>query len=136
VDSRLRPDHFRHVIIKPNEDETNAACERIGKSGDFDALRHHTGAPLLLVTHGARGVLILRDGREDWVPTAPVEKPVDICGAGDSFSAGAALALAITQDAVLAGRFGNLVASVTIMKKGTGTASPSELRHQAALLES
>ena len=27
-----------------------------------------------------------------------------------------------------AARFGNLVASITIMKKGTGTASPDELR--------
>jgi sugar/nucleoside kinase (ribokinase family) len=136
VDSRLRPEHFRHVIIKPNEDETNAACERIANPGDFRALLQYTEAPLLLVTHGARGVLILGDDREDWVPTVPVEKPVDICGAGDSFSAGAALALAITRDPVAAGGFGNLVASVTIMKKGTGTASPDELRRQWARLGS
>jgi sugar/nucleoside kinase (ribokinase family) len=52
---------------------------------------------------------------------------VDICGAGDSFSAGAALALKVTGDPVAAVRFGNLVASITIMKKGTGTASPEEV---------
>jgi len=56
-----------------------------------------------------------------------VEKPVDICGAGDSFSAGAALALAVTGSPVEAARFGNLVASITIMKKGTGAASLAEV---------
>jgi len=132
VDSRLRPEHFRNVIIKPNEDECNAACARIGAEGDFDALRRHTGAPVLLVTHGSRGVRVMREGREDWVPTLAVAQPVDICGAGDSFSAGAALAMAITGDPVAAGMFGNLVASITIMKKGTGTASPDELRKAAA----
>jgi len=56
-----------------------------------------------------------------------VEKPVDICGAGDSFSAGAAMTLAVTGSGIEAARVGNLVASITIMKKGTGTASPEEV---------
>jgi len=61
------------------------------------------------------------------VPTRKIARPVDICGAGDSFSAGAALALAVTRSPLEAARFGNLVASITIMKKGTGTASPQEV---------
>ena len=74
-----------------------------------------------------------RGGDRHLVPTRPVGKPVDICGAGDSFSAGAALALSVTVDPEAAARFGNMVASITIMKKGTGTASPEEIL--AALLE-
>jgi len=66
--------------------------------------------------------------------TKPIPHPVDICGAGDSFSAGTALALAVTGSPVEAVRFGNLVASVTIMKKGTGTASPAEVLAAAAQL--
>ncbi|MBL8176902.1 MAG: ribokinase [Bryobacterales bacterium] len=128
VDSRLRPEHFRGVILKPNEDEAKAACERAGVDG-FAALRELTGSRLLLVTHGARGVMLVgADGAEEWVATVAVEKPVDICGAGDSFSAGAAVAYSITREAAAAAQFGNLVASITIMKKGTGTASPEELR--------
>jgi len=128
VDSRLRPEHFRGVILKPNEDEAQAACQRVGIGG-FAGLREMTASPLLLVTHGPRGVLLLgADSSEEWVSTVAVEQPVDICGAGDSFSAGAAVAYSITRDAATAARFGNLVASVTIMKKGTGTASPEELR--------
>jgi sugar/nucleoside kinase (ribokinase family) len=52
---------------------------------------------------------------------------VDVSGAGDSFSAGAALALAITGSATDAARFGNLVASITVKKRGTGAASPEEV---------
>jgi sugar/nucleoside kinase (ribokinase family) len=73
-------------------------------------------------------VLLVEAAGETWVPTRPLEKPVDICGAGDSFSAGAALALAVTGSPAAGARFGNLVASVTIMKPGTGTASPDEVR--------
>ena len=66
-----------------------------------------------------------------WVRTRPIANPVDICGAGDSFSAGASLALAVTGDPIQAAEFGNLVASITIMKKGTGTASPAEVLETA-----
>jgi len=52
---------------------------------------------------------------------------VDICGAGDSFSAGAAMALKACGNPLEAAEFGNLVASITIMKNGTGTASPEEV---------
>jgi sugar/nucleoside kinase (ribokinase family) len=80
-----------------------------------------------MVTRGAGGVLVVQAEGETPVPTRPVAHPVDICGAGDSFSAGAALALAVTRSALEAARLGNLVASITIMKKGTGTASPEEV---------
>jgi sugar/nucleoside kinase (ribokinase family) len=72
-------------------------------------------------------VVVVEGGEETWVRAQPVASPVDICGAGDSFSAGASLVLRVTGSAVEAARFGNLVASITIMKKGTGTASPEEV---------
>jgi sugar/nucleoside kinase (ribokinase family) len=61
------------------------------------------------------------------VPARRIADPVDICGAGDSFSAGAALTHSVTNSAREAARIGNLVASVTIMKKGTGVATPEEV---------
>jgi sugar/nucleoside kinase (ribokinase family) len=82
---------------------------------------------MLIITHGGDGALVVDEHGSAWAPTRRVERPVDICGAGDSFSAGAALTLKVTGDPIAAARFGNLIASVTIMKKGTGTASPEEL---------
>jgi rfaE bifunctional protein kinase chain/domain len=127
VDSRMRPEHFRGVILKPNRDEAEAASVRALGRVDFPALLAHTRARLLIVTNGAKGATVFDEGAETIVAGRTVEKPLDICGAGDSFSAGAAMALEVTRSGVEAARFGNLVASITIMKKGTGTASPEEV---------
>jgi rfaE bifunctional protein kinase chain/domain len=127
VDSRLRIDLFRNVAVKPNQQEAEAASQRLFGKIDYQALRRHAGAPFVYVTHGSQGVLVVEERGETWVPTLPVENPVDICGAGDSFHAGSALAFAVTGSPAAAARFGNLVASITIMKKGTGTASPEEV---------
>lgn len=131
VDSRARAEHFRGVILKPNEREAEEACLRAFGEVDFARLRELTAAPLLLVTHGGRGARLFTAEGDTWVATRPVEKPVDICGAGDSFTAGAVCALAVTGDMVRAAEFGNQVAAITIMKKGTGTASPEELLRDA-----
>ena len=127
ADSRARIRHFRNVIVKPNQQEAESACRELFGHVDFDALRRHMQASLMFVTHGAEGALVVSEAGETWVHPRPVAQPVDICGAGDSFAAGAALALRAHADAAGAARFGNLVASVTIMKKGTGTASPEEV---------
>jgi rfaE bifunctional protein kinase chain/domain len=127
VDSRMRTELFRNVIVKPNKDEAERACTRALGRVDYPALRRQLAAKLLFVTCGPDGVLVCDGDREEVVPTRTIANPVDICGAGDSFSAGAATALAVTGSPFEAARFGNLVASITIMKKGTGTASPEEV---------
>ncbi len=127
VDSRLRSELFRNVIVKPNEREAEEACLRLFGRVDYLALRRHVGTHPLVVTQGGAGVVIVDGTGEHRVPTVPVAEPVDICGAGDSFSAGAALSMAACGDIHEAARIGNLVASVTIMKKGTGTATPAEV---------
>jgi rfaE bifunctional protein kinase chain/domain len=127
VDSRARAEHFRNVILKPNRQECDAASVRAFGRVDDRAFREHTNSKLLVITHGPGGALMIDGAGETWVRTKAVENPVDICGAGDSFSAGAAMALAVTGSATEAARFGNLVASITIMKNGTGTASPEEV---------
>jgi sugar/nucleoside kinase (ribokinase family) len=126
VDSRMRAELFRNVLVKVNEREAKEACLRAGLK-DAKALRNRIGHPLLMVTHGPEGVLVLNTHSETWVRAKRIENPVDICGAGDSFSAGAAVALAAGAPPDAAARFGNLIASVTVMKKGTGTASPKEV---------
>jgi rfaE bifunctional protein kinase chain/domain len=127
ADSRARVQHFRNLIVKPNQQEGEAACRALFGRVDYPALRRHVEAGLLMVTHGSEGVLVVDESGSDWVRARPVAQPVDICGAGDSFSAGAALALAAGATPLEAASFGNLVASITIMKKGTGTASPEEV---------
>jgi sugar/nucleoside kinase (ribokinase family) len=131
VDSRMRSHLFHGVILKPNESEAEAASVAALGRRDYPALRRRLEAPLLFVTQGARGVLVVDESGEKLVSGRAISNPIDICGAGDSFSAGAAVALAATRSPVEAAQFGNLIASITIMKKGTGTASPQEVREAA-----
>ncbi|MGA3167448.1 MAG: PfkB family carbohydrate kinase [Terriglobia bacterium] len=133
ADSRRRVHLFRNVMVKPNRAEAEAACEQLLGGVDFKRLRERLGAKALFVTHGPQGALVIEAGKEAWSKPRPVEKPVDICGAGDGFAAGTALTMAVTRDPVAAASFGNLVASITVMKKGTGTASPQEVLAAAAL---
>ena len=126
-DSRTRIEKFRNVIIKPNRQEAETACRKLFGAVDYQQLLRHVQSPFLYVTQGEAGVTLIAPDCEQRIPTNQVAKPVDICGAGDSFTAGAAMALAVTGSPLEAARFGNLVASITIMKKGTGTAAPEEL---------
>ena len=133
ADSRARIDRFRNVIAKPNNDEATAASVRLFGEMDFQRLRAAIGRHPLVVTQGDRGVLLDDERGEHLIPCERVPKPVDICGAGDSFAAGLALTLRVTGDYTSAIRFGNLVAGITIMKKGTGTAAPEEILAKAAV---
>lgn len=127
VDSRIRIERFRHMILKPNESEASAASIGLFGDVDYQRLRSHGNSKLLFVTKGAEGVVVVEDGVESIVPAFAVCDPVDATGAGDSFSAGAALVLAISGSAREAARFGNLVASITLKKRGAGVATPEEV---------
>ncbi len=145
ADSRAQVEKFRSLIVKPNEDEAVAAVARIApgrgsvtveEAGEI--LRQHLGGRHpLYITRGGEGALLFGGPLPGEGPQLILarrnDNPVDICGAGDTFESGLALALAATQrlygapDFVAAAHVGHMVAAVTIMKKGTGTASPAEL---------
>jgi rfaE bifunctional protein kinase chain/domain len=127
ADSRTRIERFRNTIPKANRQEAIAACKKLFGRIDYPRLRAAIGEHPLVVTEGSRGALLIENGSKKRVAAVPVGKPVDRCGAGDAFGAGMALALWATGDYEEAVRFGSLVSGVTIMKKGTGTASPAEV---------
>jgi sugar/nucleoside kinase (ribokinase family) len=127
ADSRRRIHLFRNVIVKPNQQEAEESCRELFGRVDYSALLRQVESRLMIVTHGGNGVAVVRPEGEQWVATRKVPDPVDICGAGDSFTAGCAMALAAGASPEEAARFGHMVASITIMKPGTGTASPEEV---------
>jgi sugar/nucleoside kinase (ribokinase family) len=127
VDSRRRAEHFRRVIVRTNRDEAREACMRAFGEVNYFGLRHMTRAPLLVVTHGDDGALIVHQRGMEWAFARSIASPVKPCGAGEAFSSGAALALHATNDPQAAADFGNLAAEITILKQGMGTASPAEI---------
>lgn len=124
----MRLEKFIGLALKPNEREADRACARLGlQAGDYVGLRAATMSPLLVVTHGGAGVTLVGQSGVQRVETRPHANPVDVTGAGDSFSAGMVLALAAGAAPAEAARSGHLVGSITVMKPGNGTASPAEV---------
>lgn len=115
ADSRERIARFRGMCAKPNEREGDAVA-----GWDRAVFR----------TLGEKGMELRVPGLEPvLIPGYPVTGPTDICGAGDSCSAGLAAAKACGLSDIRAATLGNLVASVTVQQIGvTGTCSPAQLR--------
>lgn len=141
ADSRASIGEFRHVTIKPNAHE---AAETVGaEAGGPTAMGAVTDRNWLMeagtalarrnarpvyITLGPDGMLVCDEDGATHVPGIPVQGPLDICGAGDSATAGITSALCAGATYEEAALFGNLVASITVQQIGTtGTATPAEV---------
>ena len=131
VDSRDRAADYHHVIVKPNEVE---AARAFGGGTDIHSLAatalavHEKNQRPALVTLGEKGCFVADAGEVVHVPACSVEPPIDFCGAGDTFLAGFAMALAAGAPPVRAAQVATLCAAVTIKKIGvTGTACREEI---------
>ena len=130
ADSRDHIDQYTHVIVKPNEVE---AARAFGE-GSYEeiALRlsKHT-QQIALITLGSQGCLVCDGNTVQAVPAYPVEPPIDICGAGDTFLSAFAAAQAAGASAAEAAAFANTASAVTIKKLNmTGTATREEIEKQ------
>ncbi|MFH1512316.1 MAG: PfkB family carbohydrate kinase [Bacillota bacterium] len=133
ADSRERIGLYQNVIIKPNDIE---ACRALGKPLGADiegikgialALENRTRRPVI-VTMGGKGCVAASGGEAEHVPAFPVPPPIDICGAGDTFLAVAACALAAGATLQEAAWLANAGASITVQQlHTTGTASREAL---------
>jgi bifunctional ADP-heptose synthase (sugar kinase/adenylyltransferase) len=126
ADSRERIGLFRNVCIKPNEKE-------LLMSRDAESSERSVGTRAMFFTRGEHGIELQQsNGRPPVIVRAyPVSGPIDICGAGDSCSAGITSAMVSGATREQAAAFGNLIASITIQQIGvTGTASPAQVRNR------
>ena len=140
ADSRGRIRRYRNVMVKLNQfeltgEESPAPGARVPDEvihTETESFAARLGAPVF-ATAGERGVRV--SGPEPvTVSSVRVSGPVDPTGAGDSFTAGAVLALAAGASRPEAALVGNLVASVTVRQLATtGTAAPSDLIPALAL---
>ncbi len=140
ADSRRRIRRFRGLTLKMNQFEL-AGIDHPEPGASLDELEiarllpeaEAASGSLVFATAGERGVWV--GGQPPLrVPAIRVEGPVDPTGAGDSFTAGALLALAAGASPLEAALVGNLVASITVRRLGeTGTARPEELFGALAL---
>jgi bifunctional ADP-heptose synthase (sugar kinase/adenylyltransferase) len=138
ADSREQIGLFRNVCVKPNIEECGKAIMgrehpgNVRKPPHTAELARRVGKKVFC-TYGQFGIMLATPVEigENYVQILPypVSGPIDICGAGDSCSAGIASAMVSGATHEQAAAFGNLVASITIQQIGvTGTASPEQVR--------
>lgn len=128
ADSRDQIEKFRCVCVKPNTSEIGHAFLRNAERGGEETF---VRVPAIFQTDGGNGIWVHRRDVPGpfLIPAYPVSGPIDICGAGDSTSAGITAAMVSGSTHEQAAAFGCLVASITIRQIGTtGTASPAQVR--------
>lgn len=134
-DSRYRLGDFRGLDgATPNEEEAEALFggtfdddpERLEEGGR--QLRERLGARFLLITRGSRGMSLFEDGGSVHVPVHGTDQVADVTGAGDTVIGTFALALAAGSTPLEAVLLANYAGGVVVMKMGTATLTPDELR--------
>jgi rfaE bifunctional protein kinase chain/domain len=137
VDSRNFNDFYKGTIRKMNDSEAARLCgfkrmpeETVSHSEVISfakSLYDRFGKPLF-ITRGSRGSVTIDQSGISESPGLMILSKVDTVGAGDSYLAGAASALAAGYSMEIAAKIGTFVAGVTVQKLfQTGTATPEEI---------
>jgi D-glycero-beta-D-manno-heptose-7-phosphate kinase len=113
---------LEHLAGGPADDERDV--EKAGRQ-----LLERLDARMLLVTRGSRGMALLeRDGATTFIPVHGTDEIADVTGAGDTVISVFTLALACGAPALDAATLANIAGGIVVMKRGTATVAPAELR--------
>jgi bifunctional ADP-heptose synthase (sugar kinase/adenylyltransferase) len=84
----------------------------------------------VLITRGSRGMALFEPDRPTvHVPIFGSDEVADVTGAGDTVIATLTLAIAAGGSFYEAARLANYAGGIVVMKRGTATVSPEELRN-------
>jgi rfaE bifunctional protein kinase chain/domain len=137
VDSRDHPQRYPSATtVTPNISEVEKTLDiKIGK--DLERLESVCGKLLdewnlssLLVTRGRLGLSLISSAQTVHLDAHGSEGAVDVTGAGDTVAATFATALASGASPDEAARLANIAGGLVVMKKGTATVTPRELREE------
>jgi rfaE bifunctional protein kinase chain/domain len=136
IDSRYALTRYsRLTACTPNESEVEQTLgvkiednprvlERAGR-----ALLQKTRNDAVLITRGSRGMALFEPGKPTvHLPIYGSDQIADVTGAGDTVMATMTLALASGGSFEEAARLANFAGGIVVMKRGTATVSPAELR--------
>ena len=136
VDSRSQLGRFRGpAAATPNLQEAEAALgepidgdpERLHAAAE--AIRERLQADAVIVTLGSLGMAVAgRGGVRARLDVYGTDEVADVTGAGDTVIATLALAAIAGADPIEAALLANYAGGIVVMKRGTATVSPDELR--------
>src|SRR5262249_52329938 len=123
------------TLCAPNESEVEHALD-IRIDDDLDVLERagrqvlkRTRMAAVLITRGSRGMALFQPGEKTvHIPISGSDEIADVTGAGDTVIATVTLALAAGATFEQAARLANYAGGIVVMKRGTATVSPDELR--------
>ena len=136
IDTRYRLMAYRGLTAStPNESEVEQALgvrindnmrtlERAGRE-----ILEQTAMGAVLITRGSRGMALFEPGKPTMhIPISGSDEIADVTGAGDTVMATVTLALAAGASFEQAARLANFAGGIVVMKRGTATMTPGELR--------
>lgn len=137
ADSRNYTDFYHGAYRKMNDSEAVRLCNIVKGSGEdvsysevisaAEQLYERYRKPLF-ITRGNRGSVVTDDKGISEIGSLMIIARTDTVGAGDSYLAGVASAMAAGYSLETAGELGTFTAGVTVQKLfQTGTASPEEI---------
>ena len=136
VDSRDDPGGYPGATtVTPNITEVETAIgeriesdlERLERIGSD--LRKQWALDSLLITRGRHGMSLFEKGALTHITIHGSDEVADVTGAGDTVTATYTSALAAGATFLEAARLANVAAGLVVMKRGTGTVDPVELRN-------
>jgi rfaE bifunctional protein kinase chain/domain len=136
LDSRFRLLRFPGVTIAtPNEPEVEDSLKiRVDNAPALlieagKALLKKLQSPALLITRGSKGMTLFQKGKPPvLLPIFGTTDIVDVTGAGDTVISVFTAALACGATFLQAARLANFAGGIVVMKKGTATVTPLELK--------
>jgi len=136
VDSRYDLIRYRGLTAcTPNESEVEQLLNV--HIGDNLKILERSGRELLkrtrmaavLITRGSRGMALFEAGRPTiHIPISGSDEVADVTGAGDTVIATMTLAIAAGGSFYEAAKLANYAGGIVVMKRGTATVSPGELK--------
>lgn len=129
VDSRFRLQNFKGATsATPNQEEVEQILGENFNERDCAGLLDKLDLKTLLVTRGNKGMLLIEKEKQPLeIEVIGSTEPVDVTGAGDTVIAAYALALASGLSFEGSANLANHAGGIVVMKKGTASASLSEL---------
>jgi rfaE bifunctional protein kinase chain/domain len=123
------------MVLTPNRMEVRMAVETLSFTSsdlqdDINTLQSLLHGTSFLVTRGPEGASLFRPDRSAVHIPARERSVFDVTGAGDTFAATLALALAAQATLEEAATLANTAAGLVVGKVGTGTVTISELRSE------
>jgi rfaE bifunctional protein kinase chain/domain len=134
-DSRYRLAEFTGLDgATPNEEEAEQLLgaplsdELPAVAAAGARLRQRLGARFLLLTRGSRGMALVEEGSTHHLAVYGTDQVADVTGAGDTVIGTFALAQAAGASPLEASVLANYAGGIVVMKMGTATLTPDELR--------